>query len=199
MLVTLSGIDGSGKTSLTHLVAERLKGQSCPVKIVRPEYHANDVIKEFCRNQFGDPFAYFPAIDANIYISALVIDWLKLLNATEFDDENYVVLSDRYIYDVLAQAAHYGAELRFFLDLARCFPIPALSFFLNVPATIACARLDARKDPPKHRLESLEHLATLSRAYEVVQSQMQWKPIFLATATMQETADIVLNRILGNL
>jgi thymidylate kinase len=196
MLVTMSGIDGSGKTSLTRRVAERLKQQSRLVKVIQPEYRANDVIKEFCYNNFGDRFAYFPNIDPNVYISALMVDWLQLLNAAQFDDAHCVILSDRYIYDVLAQAVHYGAELRFFLQLAASFPVPALSFFLDVSPATASAGLDARKNPPKNRLESLEHLTTLYGAYSIVRTQLHWEPLLLPAPTAAEATDVVVQRII---
>lgn len=179
MIVSCSGIDGSGKTELARRLASELAKLGLDAECVRPRYVCNEIVKRFCATRFGDPNLHVTKMRPGTYIAALLLDWLDLLHESLEAHCGRVLVCDRYVFDVMAQAIHYGADVEPVLDFLRFFPSPDVSFFLDVTPTVAHARLVARSDPPVHVLESLDHLETLAGAYHQVRARLAWRPIVL--------------------
>ncbi|MFM7850449.1 MAG: hypothetical protein ACKO96_00685, partial [Flammeovirgaceae bacterium] len=91
MIITFSGIDGSGKTYFAENLARVLKDRGVDAQCKRPAYVSNDVVKNFCRDRFGDPYLYFPNLDATFYINTLLVDWIDFLQ-TELKNHDGRVL-----------------------------------------------------------------------------------------------------------
>jgi thymidylate kinase len=191
-LITLSGIDGSGKTLLSRRLAEALSERGIAAHAICPEYRCNDVVKAFCANRFGDPYAYVPQLDPTLYISILLADWLDLARTTLAHDRDEVLICDRYLPDVLAQAVHYGADVAIVLRTMALFPTPDVLFFLGITPSSAHARLRQRLSPALHHLESEANLETLALAYERVWKLTDWSPIRL-------NADAPTDHLVGQL
>jgi len=199
MIVSCSGIDGSGKTELARRLATELARFDLDAECVRPRYVCNDIVKRFCATRFGDPNTHVANIRPGTYIAALLLDWLDLLHETLDGHATRVLVCDRYVFDVMAQAIHYGAEVEPVLDLLRFFPSPNVSFFLDVAPPVAHARLIARREPPIHALESLDHLETLAEAYLSVRAHLAWRPVILgAEIDMQAVVRSVLAAAQGS-
>jgi len=66
---------------------------------------------------------------------------------------------------------------------AKLFPIPELSFFLNVSPEVAHERLLSRPSPPIHEAEALVELRALSLAYDLVMKDFPWKPTVVSEET----------------
>lgn len=175
MIITFSGIDGSGKTHFAENVSRLLQGEGIDAQCQRPAYRANDIVKFFCKDRFGDPYLYFPKLDPTFYINTLLVDWIDFLQRTLKDHEGKVLICDRYIMDVLAQGIHYNAELKGFDQLIGFFPTPDFSFFLEVEPQQAYDRLSKRKHPAIHHLESLDNLIVLNDAYKQIRNTGPWK------------------------
>jgi thymidylate kinase len=146
VIVTFSGIDGSGKTTLSRDLAASLIRRGIPARVGRPAYEANDA------------------------------DWLDHLAGTLCATQGLVLVCDRYIFDVLAQALHMKAHARALLDAWNEFPVPALSYFVDIPPAMAFERLLQRSGQPIHRAEQLEELETLRAAYDGVIATTSWMP-----------------------
>lgn len=192
-LVTLSGIDGSGKTLLTNEVARTLRDRGIAARAIRPDYRCNDVVKAFCTERFGDPYAYVPHLDPTLYISVLLADWLDLARASFGSADGELLVCDRYLVDVAAQAVHYGADLEVVLRTVSLFPVPDVAFFLRIPPSAAHVRLRQRPAPALHHLESEANLEVLARAYERVWPLFGWEPVELdAELPADEVKDAIV-------
>jgi thymidylate kinase len=163
VLISLSGIDGSGKTTISQLLARELRARGLPARDTRPRYDANGLIKQLCVRTFGDEYAYHPQLNPDFYIAALLIDWLQW--GAELDlDQEVVLCCDRYELDVLAQAQQYGADTQPVRTVFASLPTPALQVFLDTPLDTGSIRLDQRPKG-RHTLESDESLAALTAAF----------------------------------
>lgn len=184
MIVSFSGIDGSGKTTRSQALVRSLQERGIPAVLGKPAYEANEAVKDFCEWAYGDRFAYFDQLNSEFYISCLVADWLKYLarvltqaRATD------VLVCDRYIYDVLAQAIHMKAHAGVLRQMWPLFPRPDIDYLLEVSPEVANQRLEGRTGLPMHRAESLDELRVLQMAYRQVAEEFDWTPVVVQDTT----------------
>lgn len=192
MIVTVSGIDGSGKTTRSTELCEMLLKRGLPAAMSKPAYEANEQVKDFCEWEFGDRFSYFRKMDAEFYVSCLTADWLGYLVRILTRSNDRILVCDRYVYDVLAQAIHMKARATVLKQWLGRFPTPDVSFLLDVSPELAYERLKCRLSPKMHEAEGLAELHVLKRAYEVVETEFGWEHVVVTAE--QETsfmADIV--------
>jgi thymidylate kinase len=183
MIVTFSGIDGSGKSTRCETLVHMLCNRGLPAVISKPSYEANNAIKDFCEWTYGDRFAYFERLDGEFYISCLTADWLAYLARVLQTKDSRILVCDRYIHDVLAQALHMQATARELLSRWSLFPQPDISYFLAIPPETAYTRLKLRVHPPIHVAEELIELRTLADAYHSVRSIVEWRPTLVTEDT----------------
>jgi thymidylate kinase len=174
MIVTFSGIDGSGKTTCCHALVRLLQARGLPAVLSRPAYDANDAVKDFCEWAYGDRFAYFDRLDGDFYLSCLAADWLGYLARVLLKSQDKILICDRYIYDVLAQATHMKSQAKTLRHLWSLFPRPDIGYFLQVSPEVAHERLKGRAAPPMHRAEALCELRVLHNAYRALSEELGW-------------------------
>ncbi|MDP9178997.1 MAG: hypothetical protein M3O61_15065 [Gemmatimonadota bacterium] len=191
MLVTLSGIDGSGKSSTVRKVVRALNARGLVAVSKRPRYATNSIVKRYCQRVHADRYAYYPQFDATFYVSCLLADWLDLLESENGTFDGRIVVTDRYVHDVLAQAITYGAHLDSIVSVCRLFPPASVSLFLDIPPLECHRRLVARRHPPIHRLESLPELERLRDAYTTVMTLLSWSPTIAGNTTAENLADVI--------
>jgi dTMP kinase len=187
MIVTFSGIDGSGKTTRCETLIRLLREKNLPATHSKPAYEANDAIKDFCEWAYGDRFAYFNHLDGEFYSSCLIADWLGYLARVLSKSQSQILICDRYIYDVLAQATHMKARATPLRSLWELFPRPDISYFLDVSPEVAYERLRTRAEPPLHTAEALGELRILHDAYTELANGFQWDRIVVGDTTGTES------------
>ena len=186
MIVTFSGIDGSGKTTRCQALVRLLRERGLPAVLSKPAYEANEAVKDFCEWAHGDRFAYFDRLEGEFYISCLIADWLAYLARVLSRAGAEILVCDRYIHDVLAQAIHMKAQGAVLLQSWPHFPKPDIGYFLDVSAEVAHERLRARRELPMHRAESLGELKVLALAYGELAQRLDWNPVVVRDATSTE-------------
>lgn len=174
IIISFSGIDGSGKTTYAQKIATALYDRGYNSEYCKPEYVVNEIIKKYCENQFGDPFSYIPNINGNVYIYGILIDWLDTFNKKLQNHSDKILVLDRYVYDILAQGLHYNADIEPMIELIPHFSQPTISYFINIEPIEAYQRLKERLSPPIHHLESLDNLQILNKCYSEVFSRINW-------------------------
>lgn len=186
MIVTFSGIDGSGKTTRCQVLVRLLRERGLPAVLSKPAYEANDAVKDFCEWAYGDRFAYFNQLNGEFYISCLIADWLAYLARVLSRAGEQILVCDRYIHDVLAQAIHMKAQAVVLRELWSLFPKPDIEYFLDVSPEVAHERLKARSELPIHRAESLGELKVLTGAYGELAQDLKWNRVVVGDATSTE-------------
>lgn len=174
MIVSFSGIDGSGKSTYSSKLCEMLKKRGYMAKIGIPEYNCNSIVKNYCRLRFNDEHAYYPLLDSKFYLSTIALDWINWLQSEYMNNTNVIYCCDRYLIDTYTQAIQYNCELTFLQQLFEIFPKPDLSFFLNIEPESADKRLRLRKYPPRHSLESFDELKRLNESFKTARAATKW-------------------------
>lgn len=146
-LIVVEGIDGSGKTTLGRGLHERLVGAGhdarwYPNRNLAPVRTAlDDVARE---RGFTDRFAMLGRDEAQFL--AAVLKWDDLVQVTaDLATPGLVLVLDRYVATHLALArvaqTANGPRLR---RLFATLPEPDLTILLDLPATLALERVNAR-------------------------------------------------------
>lgn len=173
-LIVFEGIDGSGKTTTATLLAERLTAHG-----VRTTLHLNrslgpvrDALDTLAREDgYHDRFDKFGASNAQ-FMGAL-LKWRELLDVGPLlDQENHVVVLDRYFYTFLALAVAHettnGAILR---RLFSVFPAPDIGLFVDVDPKVAVERVFKRG----RDTNSLRYLARLRDGFMSLPEMQQFE------------------------
>lgn len=146
-LITIEGIDGSGKGTQSQLLIEKLRAAGKKVKIYSfPAYEETFFGKEvgaFLRGEFGSIDEVHPKLASVLYASDRLEQKPKMLK--DLEDGCYVVC-DRYVESNMGhQAAKFPVEQRegFINWLEQLeyqinsLPKPDMTFFLDVPLSVS--------------------------------------------------------------
>ncbi len=182
MIVAISGIDGSGKTSVSQALGVTLRARGYDAEVCKPRYFANHTMQDFCAREFGDRYLYHPKLNSTMYVYGVIVDWMDFLAEKLLHHEGRVIICDRwYLSDVFSQAVLYEVDTRPILDLTRFFPRPDVSLELVTSPLVAYERLNLRVEPKIHCNETLECLVGLSRAFEETRRLTGWCPTRIQT------------------
>jgi len=185
-LVAVCGIDGSGKTTQTRLLADRAESEGLSVRTVSfPRYGEGffaELIERYLRGEFAAR-----AGEVSPYLAALPYAcdrWEVASKLREWLSQGLLVVCNRY---VPANMAHQGAKLaaaaerEAFYEWVRRLeygllglPEPDLHVLLDVPVRTAAGLLGSREAdarvPASHDIHErdLAYLEATSRAYHEV-------------------------------
>ena len=170
LVVAVSGVDGSGKSTLIQSVIQNLDRAGVPVSRVwaRPGGKRNRLLDGLARagkrllGQDPSPGGAqvakgVPAGDLASRRGILGWTWAMLVTLSFLADvrqqharNNGVLLCDRYLLDALVHLdfVYGGVDLRLHRSvIRRGLPKPQLSFYLDVPAEVALARKPEQAEP----------------------------------------------------
>ncbi|SEM18586.1 dTMP kinase [Acinetobacter sp. DSM 11652] len=193
ILITIEGIDGSGKGTQTQLLLEALNNHSIPTKIYSfPCYEETFFGKEvgaFLRGEFGSLEQVNPKL-ASILFAGDRFEKKNLINKDL--DSGYIVICDRYVD---SNIAHQCAKLKHDerQDLANWLekleydvfgvPRPDLTFFLDVPLNISKNLVLKKKarsyttDKEDIHESSYQYLENVYDVYQDLCEKRSWKRI----------------------
>ncbi|EPG74470.1 dTMP kinase [Leptospira fainei serovar Hurstbridge str. BUT 6] len=186
------GLDGSGKSTLSRYVFDRLSQQSVPaICFAEPtKYETGQFLRKFLRGEIE--------LSGEDQIQAFLKDREMSLekNILPALAEGKIVLLDRYIYSTAAYQSGLELSAQEILrrNLEQGFPEPDLLFYLDLDPELALLRMEGRENA-KERFESLEVLRKIRDSYESI---LPSSTIRLdAKKTTAELANIVLEKILS--
>ncbi|PNV74657.1 dTMP kinase [Leptospira inadai] len=184
------GLDGSGKSTLSRYLFDRLSQQSVPaICFAEPtQYETGQYLRKFLRGEIelsGEEQIQAFLKDRKVSLEKNVLPALA---------EGKIVLLDRYMYSTAAYQSGPAFSSQEILkrNLEQGFPQPDLLFYLDLDPELALERMEGRENS-KERFESLEVLRKIRNSYENI---LPSSTIRLdARKTSTELADIVLEKI----
>lgn len=154
--VVLEGIDGSGKTTIAHMLKEDLVKSGFKVHYTYEPWdsHYVKVLKEHysdIRDAYLDALTY--ACDRLVHLKMDVVDYLN---------RGYVVISDRYFYSSVAYQSSQRAPFEWVLTVNSIFPKPDLAILLDVDPEVGLMRRSAMRS----RFPEYEEIGILRKVRE---------------------------------
>lgn len=219
MLIVLTGIDGSGKTTQAELLLDTMKKDGIPVSYVwsrwkpfllRPfiKRWKQNVTKGVNRSNVDDNFKKTKATKRKLlsnpvfmwlWLTAFLVDYgiqifLKI-RIRQFS--NKLILSDRMFHDsVIDQAINLGSKKDWLLNnidsafLKIIFPKPDMVLYIDLPGDVAFSRKD---DAP-----NIEYLSERRELYKYMAEKYGWTVID-GTLSIDEIASEIKDKIYNEL
>ena len=177
ILITIDGLDGSGKQTQSELLYDRLVKEGIGVRLVSfPDYDSDS--SALVKMYLGGEFSHDPdAVNAYASSSFFAVDRFAsfVKNWKKDYDEGKVIIANRY---TTANAIHQltkiegESERKAFLDWLYDFefkklaiPSPDLTLFLEVPVEISLSLIRKRSDETGREIDIHENEGHLKRAY----------------------------------
>ncbi len=127
-LIVFEGLDGSGKTLIASMVAERLR--ACGFEVVVSWEPRFDEYKALIGSLPRDS-AEAPFIEALLFAADRLLHYVEIVGPAL--EEGKVVLLDRYYYSSMAYQGSRGVPLGWIREINRYVPRPDLAIYLDVP------------------------------------------------------------------
>ena len=185
-LIVIDGIDGSGKTSQTKIIFEKLKCNGYPIETLKfPQYNKNffgGMVKRYLDGEFG------LATEVNPYLASLLYAadrWESSKIISNWLDEGKNVLLDRYYTsNLIHQASKLSAsEIDKFITWDEKvelevfnIPKPNLIIFLHLDAEIARDMISTRGEG-LDGLDTIEHMKKSEIQCLKMAEKAGWKKI----------------------
>ena len=138
VFVVFEGLDGSGKSTIARLVAEKLNAKFITTPDEEIRKYRPAIIKSFSRNQEA----------AHLFYMSTVFNASRI--ADEYLAEGFSVVLDRYYLSTQAYASFRGSKLDL-TDLEQMLRPADLTVYLDVLLNIRKERLSARGTSPEDR------------------------------------------------
>jgi len=205
MLVSFSGIDGTGKTTQINKLVNRFKGMMIPAqygrclwspKVSYPLMGVLFVLKGWRRKDYRKS-----RILRKVWNYIVILDFLYIyfFNIKKHLLVGKTVFCDRYVYDLIATLMHDGlyneSASKILLKLA---PQPDLVFMLDIPADVSDSRKDDTQgwlDERKVEEGALEYLEIMRENFMAISKSLNI-PIINATKGIDEMHEEFFNKSL---
>ncbi len=177
ILITIDGLDGSGKQTQSEILCDRLTKSGIKARIVSfPDYDSSSsaLVKMYLGGEFShDPNAVNPYSASSFFavdrVASFIKDW-----KSDYDSGT-VIIANRY---TTANAIHQLSKIddeeerEAFLEWLYDFeftklaiPSPDLTVFLEVPVEISLSLIKSRSEETGRTIDIHENAEHLTRAY----------------------------------
>ncbi|MBI2847822.1 MAG: thymidylate kinase [Chloroflexi bacterium] len=204
-IVGLSGIDGSGKTTVAMMVVEKLRQRGEKVTY----HHELDFMllvpmfrffsrlvggrqAENVKDNFLSGSNQSRRIYADLYYFIVWLD--NLIGYAYFKLKRGVIIHDRWPYDILAIFEWRQYRNRLIEKLLGSFPRPDALLLLTVPAEVAMER---KKSDPHEWHQTLDFYQTIERRISDMARKFRYDGVIDATAPPEEVAGRILALVAG--
>lgn len=209
-LITIDGLDGSGKQTQSEILYDRLTKAGIKAKIVSfPDYESNS--SALVKMYLGGEFSHDPnAVNAYTASSFFAVDRVAsfISNWKEDYDNGCVIIANRY---TTANAIHQlskiddSEERKKFLDWLYDFefkkleiPSPDLTLFLEVPVEISLALIKARSEETGREIDIHENAEHLTKAYSAAlfsAERLGWTTVHCSENGKMRTREAIADEI----
>jgi dTMP kinase len=193
VFIAIEGIDGSGTTTHTKLLAKWLRASNFSLLITHEP--TDREIGRLIRERLKDA-SVPPATDALLFAADRVDHTLQEINPAL--ERGTIVISDRYVESSIAYQSSSGLELEWVAEINKYAISPDLTILLDIDPDTALQR----KRHPKP-MEKFEHISFLKKVREVFLTRAQTqgfeivnaeKSISKVQAEIQKLVKPILNK-----
>lgn len=157
-LVALEGVDGSGKSTQAHLLAQALEERGFQVALTQ-EPSSGPPGQRLRRYLAGSTRHLSPAVELALFVADRREHVDRVIKPALAAGR--VVITDRYYYSSVAYQGALGLDPARILALNETFaPRPDLVFILTLPPALAVARLGRQRQVTENR-DYLERVAAV--------------------------------------
>ncbi len=203
-LISIEGIDGSGKTTTIHKVKEQLEKRGEKVQIMKfPAYKTRigQIITDYLAGKFGDATTFSPEIAICLYALNRAEKKEKI---EELLKEGHILILDRWIESNMAfqsakiddrskriEVVNFIKYLEY--DILK-LPRTQYVFVLDVPPEIAVERIE-RRGEKKTGHEKLGFMRKVREAYIELSKTEGWHVIECVEAGREKTPEEISEEI----
>jgi dTMP kinase len=163
VLLALEGVDGSGKTTQSQLLAEALKERGLAV-VLTQEPSAGPAGQELRRYLAGPSRHLSPVAELALFVADRREHVAQVINPALAAGQ--VVVTDRYYYSSVAYQGALGLDPARILAANEAFaPRPDLVFILILPPALAVARLAHSPGRRRQVSEDQDYLERVAAIY----------------------------------
>lgn len=142
VLISIEGLDQSGKQTQAELLRDRLKAGGRKARLVSFPDYATSIGEEIARALQGER-EYAPDVMQLLYVANRYERKADLLRWLE---GGVILVCDRYTASSVAYGEALGLEPAWLLDMQRFLPPPALTLLLDIAPETAVKRKAADRD-----------------------------------------------------
>ena len=160
-LISFSGIDGSGKSTQTHLLSNRLLKENHSVLAENYKTAKNAKFTNALERLYFEAHQRGEVISQDLISLFIAFEYFTYLvnKINQALVNGMYVVCDRYIYDLYVSQQHvFGVDFRQGWHLLQKTPLPGIALYIDVPVDLAIVRLQRRKHSirPHEKKESLQ-------------------------------------------
>lgn len=210
ILITIDGLDGSGKQTQSEILHERLTRAGIKSRIVSfPDYDSNSsaLVKMYLGGEFShDPNAVNPYAASTFFAVDRVASYIS--HWKEDYERGTVIIANRY---TTANAIHQlskiedNKEREAFLDWLYdmefkklAIPSPDMTVFLEVPVDISLALIKSRSEETGREIDIHENADHLTKAYSAAlfsAEKLNWNTVHCAENGKMRSRESIADEI----
>ena len=161
MIVSIEGLDGSGKSTIIKKVAEKLMKHNIDVLITSEPTNGpvGKLIKEYLKQQQVERDRNLEAL---LFAADRLWHWKNVIQPAVISGK--IVITDRYLHSSLAYQSTNLIEEKWILEINKYVPDPDISVFIDVPPEICLKRLK-KSGRSLSIMENIENLEVVYKRY----------------------------------
>jgi len=161
MIVSIEGLDGSGKSTIIKKVAEKLMKHNIDVLITSEPTNGpvGKLIKEYLKQQ---QIERDRNLEALLFAADRLWHWKNVIQPAVISGK--IVITDRYLHSSLAYQSTNLIEEKWILEINKYVPDPDISVFIDVPPEICLKRLK-KSGRSLSIMENIENLEVVYKRY----------------------------------
>ncbi|MCL4388971.1 MAG: dTMP kinase [Candidatus Marsarchaeota archaeon] len=148
MLIAFEGLDGSGKTTQARLLFEKLSQSYSCILTKEP---TDGPIGLFARDNMKSSTNKDTMENTLLMEAFFIADRIDHVNSVIKPglESGKVVITDRYVLSTIAYGGVVGIDTNWLAELNKSFPIPDITFLMDIDTQAAMERLKTRATKPQ--------------------------------------------------